>query len=171
MVHLVWRSWRHHISKMRRTPKPSKPPFKPMSAHQSATPIVSPDHLLQIGQVIVVWSKLENAMQDTIWHFLHLEMTDGKIVTERMGPETFLRILRAIGSRNLNEPVLHEFLSTMDKIEDDLRIEILSLMPHGGLFYQIMCLLERHCVRRLRLEKLWLKRFPTNACSPLFERY
>lgn len=100
-----------------------------MSAHQSATPIVSPDHLLQIGQVIVVWSKLENAMQDTIWHFLHLEMTDGKIVTERMGPETFLRILRAIGSRNLNEPVLHEFLSTMDKIED--RLEDRNIIAHA----------------------------------------
>jgi hypothetical protein len=119
----------HSVSKTRRTPKPEKLPFKPMGAHQSVVPNVSTGQQLLIGRVVVAWSKLENAMQDTIWHFLRLEMSDGRIVTERMDAATLIRILRALGNRHLGEPLLHEFLSTMDKIED--KQEDRNFIVHG----------------------------------------
>jgi hypothetical protein len=117
------------MSKSRRTPKPPKPPFKPKSDLQSVLPNVPMEQQLLIGRVVVAWSKLENAMQDTIWHFLRIDTSDGRIVTERMDAVTFLRILRALGNRHLNEPLLHEFLSTMDKIED--RQEDRNFIVHG----------------------------------------
>jgi hypothetical protein len=104
--------------KNRRTPKPEKPPVKPLADHQSVVPNVDRQQQLLIGQVVVTWSKLENAMQDTIWHFLEIGMSDGRIVTERMDGGTLLRILRALGKRHLDSPLLDEFLAVMDKIED-----------------------------------------------------
>ena len=108
------------MPKTRRTPKPAKPPVQPLgsSAVTAIAPIVSVEQQTLIGQVIVASSKLENAMQDTVWHFLRIEMGDGRIITEQMPASTVLRILRALANRHLDEPLLHEFLVIMDKIED-----------------------------------------------------
>ena len=89
-----------------------------MAEHQHPSSNVSGPQQLLIGRVIVVWSKLENAMQDTIWQFLRLGMSDGRIITERMDATTLVRILRALGNRHLDEPLLGEFLATMDRIGD-----------------------------------------------------
>jgi hypothetical protein len=47
-----------------------------------------------------------------------MQASDGRIITERMDSSTLLRILRALGNRHLGEPLITEFLSIMDKIED-----------------------------------------------------
>ena len=117
------------MAKTRNTPKPEKPPYKPMADHQSVVPNVDHQQQLFIGQVVITWSKLENAMQDTIWHFLNVPMSDGRIVTERMDAGTLLRILRALGKRHLENPLLDQFLSIMDKIED--RSEDRNFVVHG----------------------------------------
>jgi hypothetical protein len=70
-----------------------------------------------------------HAETHTIWHFLKIDMSDGRIVTERMDAGTLLRILRALGNRHLEGPLLHEFLSAMDKIED--RMEDRNFVVHG----------------------------------------
>jgi hypothetical protein len=119
----------HYMSKTRKTPKPPKLPFKQMADHQTIHPNVSDTHQHLIGRVVVAWSKLEGCMQDTIWHFLRLDMSDGRIITERMGSSILLRILRALGNRHLNDPLLHEFLCTMDKIEDTM--EDRNFIVHG----------------------------------------
>lgn len=105
------------MTKVRRTPKPDKPQIKQKS-DQTLVPDVSQDQQILIGRVVVASSKLESAMQDTIWHFLRLGANDGRIITERMDASILLRILRALGNRHLDEPLLIEFLSIMDKIED-----------------------------------------------------
>jgi len=54
------------MAKTRKTPKPEKPPYKPMADHESVVPYVSHEQQLLVGRVVVTWAKLENAMQDTI---------------------------------------------------------------------------------------------------------
>jgi hypothetical protein len=117
------------MSKTRRTAKPQKPPITPLTQGQHTIPVVSNDHQLLVGRVVVLWSKLEGAMQDTTWSFLRIGISDGRILTGGMQAESLLRILRALGNRHLKEPILGEFLSMMDLIQD--RQEDRNFIVHG----------------------------------------
>lgn len=89
-----------------------------MREGQTISPDVSIDHQVRVGRVVIVWAKLEGAMQEAIWDLLRLEMDEGRILTERMDAGTLIRILRSLGNRHLPEPALLEFLTAMDEIED-----------------------------------------------------
>ena len=109
---------------------PEKPPVQKLRPDQYHEPDVSDDQLHRIGQVIVLWSKLEAAMEDTIWMLLNLDEEDGKIVTKRLSADAKVQLLRAIGSRHISDKAhLDKFNKTM-KYVDELK-DARNFIAHG----------------------------------------
>ena len=76
---------------------PEKPPVQTLRPDQYHNPAISDEQTRRIGQVIVLWSKLEAAMEDTIWMFLNLDDEDGKVVTNRLSTDAKVQLLWRIG--------------------------------------------------------------------------
>ena len=107
-----------------------KPPVQPLGPEQYHEPVISDDQILLIGQVIVAWSKLEAAMEDTIWMLLNLEEDDGRLVTKRLGADAKIQLLRLIGPKNIEDDTLQtEFLDWL-KVIDELK-EVRNFIAHG----------------------------------------
>jgi hypothetical protein len=99
-----------------------KPPFTPLKPDQTTTPNLSAKHYEMIGKVVVVWSKLEAAMDDTIWHFLKLDMEDGRIVTTRLDARTKATMIRSLSEWHLSkddQDGLATVLTVISERQDD----------------------------------------------------
>ena len=109
---------------------PEKPPVQKLRPNQYQNPAISDEQTRRIGQVIVVWSKLEAAMEDTIWMFLNLDDEDGKVVTNRLSTEAKVQLLRGLGSRHISDKaLLDKFKETM-KYVNELK-EPRNFIAHG----------------------------------------
>ena len=98
-----------------------KPPVQKLRPDQYVDPGVSDAQIDMIGRVIISFSQLEAALEDTIWFFLNLEEADGRIVTTRLSAVVKVQMLRALApSRITDENLLVEFNKTMGLI-DELR--------------------------------------------------
>ncbi len=82
---------------------PEKPPVQKLRPDQYHNPDISDEQTRRIGQVIVLWSKLEAAMEDTIWMLLNLDEEDGKVVIKRLSADAKVQLLRMIGPRHISD--------------------------------------------------------------------
>ena len=91
-----------------------KPPVQKLRPDQYHNPDISDEQTHRIGQVIVLWSKLEAAMEDTIWMFLDLNDEEGKVLTKRLGADAKVQLLRGIGSHLIpGKALLDKFNESM----------------------------------------------------------
>jgi hypothetical protein len=109
---------------------PEKPPVQKLRRDQYHRPDISADQTCRVGQIIVAWSKLEAAMEDTIWMFLDLDEEDGKIVTTRLSADAKAQMLRFLGQRHIaNDDLRNQFrkaLAYVDEIKD-----VRNFIAHG----------------------------------------
>lgn len=109
---------------------PEKPPAQKPRPDQYHNPDVSDEQTHRIGQVIVLWSKLEAAMEDAIWMLLNLNEEDGKAVTKRLGADAKVQLLRGIGPRHIpNKALVAKFNETLNYV-DELK-ECRNFIAHG----------------------------------------
>ncbi len=101
---------------------PEKPPVQKLRPDQYHNPDISDEQTRRIGQVIVLWSKLEAAMEDTIWMLLNLNEEDGKVVTKRLSADAKVQLLRVIGPRHISDRTLvamfNETLNYVDELKE-----------------------------------------------------
>lgn len=109
---------------------PEKPPVQKLRPDQYHNPDISDEQTRRIGQVIVLWSKLEAAMEDTIWMFLNLDDEDGKVVTKRLSTDAKVQLLRGIGSRHISDKALLDKFNETMKYVDELK-ECRNFIAHG----------------------------------------
>jgi hypothetical protein len=87
---------------IKRPQKQKKPTPLPAKAGQSLDGLVSLIQEKLIGRTIVSWSKLEAAIDQTIWRFLNLEMENGRKFTTPMNAERKVVFLRLLAETYLN---------------------------------------------------------------------
>ena len=109
---------------------PKKPPVQKLRPDQYHNPDISDEQTRRIGQVIVLWSKLEAAMEDMIWMFLNLDEEDGKVVTKRLSADAKVQLLRAIGRRNISDKTLLAMFNETLNYVDELK-ECRNFIAHG----------------------------------------
>ncbi|MCH9054140.1 MAG: hypothetical protein IIA72_24385 [Proteobacteria bacterium] len=109
---------------------PEKPPVQKLRPDQYHNPDISDEQTRRIGQVIVLWSKLEAAMEDTIWMLLNLDDEDGKVVTKRLSTDAKVQLLRGIGSRHISDKALLDKFNETLKYVDELK-ECRNFIAHG----------------------------------------
>ena len=109
---------------------PEKPSVQKLRPGQYHNPDISDEQTHRIGQVIVLWSKLEAAMEDTIWMFLNLDDEYGKVVTKRVSTDAKVQLLRAIGSRHISDQALLEKFNETMKYVDELKVDR-NFIAHG----------------------------------------
>ena len=109
---------------------PEKPPVQSLRSDQYHNPDITHEQTRRIGQVVVLWSKLEAAIEDTIWMLLNLDDEDGKIVTKRLSAEAKIQLLRVIGRRHITDKtIVAEFNKTLNYV-DELK-ECRNFIAHG----------------------------------------
>ena len=107
-----------------------KPPLQNLRPDQYHNPTISDDQIYRIGHVIVSFSKLEAALEDTIWFFLDLDIDIGRIITARLGADARITMLRALApSRITDENLLKKFRKLLGHI-DELK-EARNFIAHG----------------------------------------
>ena len=102
---------------------PQKPPIQKLDPNQYVDRKVSDGQIDLIGRVVVLFSKLEAALEDTIWYFLKIDDEDGKIVTKRLDAETKIQMVRALAIRHLADKKilskLKEILVLISELKDN----------------------------------------------------
>ena len=78
-----------------------KPPVEKLRPDQHVDPKISDGQIDLIGRVVVSFSKLEAALEDTIWFFLKIDEEDGRIVTKRFDAETKIQMVRDLATRHI----------------------------------------------------------------------
>lgn len=109
---------------------PEKPPVQKLDSDQYHNQEISDDQTYRIGQVIVLWSKLEAAMEDTIWMLLNLDDEDGKVVTKRLSADAKVQLLRTIGRRHISDKALIAKFNKALKYVDELK-DCRNFIAHG----------------------------------------
>jgi hypothetical protein len=99
-------------------PRRKKPPIEPRRPDQIVRNTISPEQERLIGQAIAAWSRLDDALQEAIWHFLRLSMEDGRIVTARLDTKYKLNILRGLGQRHLDVEKFNDLSNLLGTIQD-----------------------------------------------------
>ncbi len=96
-----------------------KPPVQKLGPNQYCNPDISAEQTHRIGQVIVSWSKLEAAMEDTIWMFLDVDDETGKIITKRLSTDVKIQLVRTLGPFHISdEALLNGFNETIKYAEE-----------------------------------------------------
>lgn len=98
---------------------PEKPPVQKLRPDQYHKPDISDEQTRRIGQVIVLWSKLEVEMEDTIWMLLDLDDENGKIITKRLSTDGKTQLVRTLGALHITDKApLDQFNETMRYVEE-----------------------------------------------------
>ena len=109
---------------------PEKPPVQKLRPDQIHNPDISDEQTRRIGQVIVLWSKLEAAMEDTIWMLLNLDEEEGRIVTKRLSTDAKIQLLRGIVSRRIPDKASLDKFNDMMKYVNELK-DCRNFIAHG----------------------------------------
>jgi hypothetical protein len=117
--------------KRKPSPQPSKDSPQHLRPDQHIDPDVPITHQKLIGKVVVLWAKVENAMQDAIWQFLGLEPEDGRILTARNDAQDNILMLRSFAKRYLDAGRFEEFDKTVLKVIE-ARQEDRNIIVHGA---------------------------------------
>jgi hypothetical protein len=117
------------MAKNSRPRKPPKPQIRDLKAGQNITPHIGLLHEKRIGRLVAAWSRLEQEMENLIWHFLELRIEYGRIVTTRIDASTRIQMLRMLGRLEYDNDVLDNFNHILDEI-DNVR-EDRNFIIHG----------------------------------------
>jgi hypothetical protein len=98
--------------------RPEKPPILSKREDQYIEHSIAPCYEPMIGRVTVAWSRLDGAIQEALWRFLKISMSDGRIITSKLDTGVTAQMLRAMGARHLVTERLQEFLDRLNQIED-----------------------------------------------------
>ena len=110
-------------------PRGKKPPPIPRRPGQEVRQEISGPQELLIGRAVVVWSRLEQAIEEVIWAFLRISVEDGRIITARLDAKYRLNMLRALGEKHMDKESF-SVLSDLIKRINDL-YERRNLIVHG----------------------------------------
>jgi hypothetical protein len=102
--------------------RPEKPPIQPAREDDGFRTAVAMKHEKLIGRFVVAWSKLENAIDDLIWHLLDLPVEYGRVITTRLDATGKIRILKALGDLTYTESersALNETIGKIELLKDD----------------------------------------------------
>jgi hypothetical protein len=116
-------------SKPPKIPRPPKPPIAPARRDEELNLTIGLNHERLIDRVIVAWSKLEGVMEDLIWHFLGLQIEQGRIVTGRLDATAKIKMIRALAEPELSETHWHRLSPILDRI--DILREERNTIAHG----------------------------------------
>ncbi|MCI0565104.1 MAG: hypothetical protein MN733_42095 [Nitrososphaera sp.] len=76
------------------------------------------EHYQLIGQMITEWSRLETILGTLIWHFLKLDMEDGRVVTATLDTRPKVRMLRQLAKRHIeSKAIKHQFSELLEVVE------------------------------------------------------
>lgn len=94
-------------------------PTRPLNPDQAVSPYTAAylSHQRMIGRVVVAWSALEGCLQQIIWEFLNISMSDGRIITSRLDASSMIPMVRALGMRNLVPDRVQEFLDLLATVD------------------------------------------------------
>ncbi len=104
------------MTKSRRRPTRQKPPVQPRRPDQYGISDVSEEQQRLIGLLVLNWSKLEGGIEDTIWHFLILDIDAGRIITARLNADVKVEMLRALSKAYLRGELLDDIMDVLDLI-------------------------------------------------------
>jgi hypothetical protein len=107
-----------------------KPPVRPPKPGEYLRPEISDAHTCKIGRVVVRWSKLEAAIEDTIWMFLGLDEDNGKLATKRLNADGKIQLLRSLGRRQITDQHLATEFNEVLKLTVELA-EDRNTVIHG----------------------------------------
>ena len=96
------------MAKGRKRPVRQKPPITPLKPEQYPHFDVSAEQQRLIGLVVLNWSKLEANIDDTIWHFLNLNLDDGRVFTNRLSTDQKVTLLHSLAHTYLSEEDFNE---------------------------------------------------------------
>ena len=108
---------------------PPKPPIRPLRIGQTLGRDVGPIQHRLIGQFIVTWSRIENALDDLIWTLLAMRECDGRILTKRFDARTKIVVLRELFVEKLSDDMKDELFGTLASL-DQIREER-NVVAHG----------------------------------------
>ena len=116
----------------KRPQKPKKPTPIPVRSGQPLAGTVTMVQERLIGRTIVFWSKLEAAIDQTIWRFLNFDIGNGRKFTTPMNAERKVGFLRLLAETYLDGEQLSTILDTIDTI--DLCRDDRNFIAHGTWF-------------------------------------
>jgi hypothetical protein len=99
-------------------PKRKKPPLTPKFKDQRETGQVSMQHQRLIGRVVVIWSKIESGLDNTIWELAGVDMEIGRYLTRPFGAEGKIKVARSIAKIVLNDDQYKNFDAILTSITD-----------------------------------------------------
>jgi hypothetical protein len=114
------------MKKKKPAPSPSYPKLRP---DQKLVPDVSLTHQKLVGRVVILFGKIEAAVQDAIWHILKIDEDDGRLLTAPHDFDDNLILLQALAKRHLTDERFASFLPTLKTIKK--RQEDRNFVAHG----------------------------------------
>jgi hypothetical protein len=117
---------------IKRPQKPKKPTPLPAKAGQPVHGEITMAQERLIGRTIVSWSKLEAAIDHTMWSFLNLDIGNGRKFTTSMNADRKIGFLRLLAETYLDGEQLSTILDTIDTI--DLCRDDRNFIAHGTWF-------------------------------------
>lgn len=84
---------------------------------------VPDEHYKLIGELIAEWSRLDTILGTLIWHFLKLDMEDGRVVTSTIDARTKVRMLRQLAKRHIKAQATRrqfsDLLGAVEGLQED----------------------------------------------------
>jgi hypothetical protein len=117
------------MAKPPKTPRPQKPPILPPDENAELIPTISLTQEKLVGRVVVLWARVEAAMEDMIWHFYGVHMEKGRIITTRMDTVSKITMLRQLRDLEVKEPLYSELSLLLDRV--DILREDRNSIVHG----------------------------------------
>ncbi len=114
---------------MAKIPRPPKPPITTLRADQHTTSDVSLTHEKLIGRLLSSWSRLEQEMENLIWHFLELRVEYGRTITAKMDTNSRIQLLRLLAKLEFEKDELEELNGILTQI--DIVREDRNFIMHG----------------------------------------
>jgi hypothetical protein len=97
-------------------PRRVKPPLRAKPERQYETARVSMQQERLIGRVVVIWSKIESALDQNIWELAGLDMETGRYLTRPFGAEGKIKTLKALSKDLLTERSFKELESILNSV-------------------------------------------------------
>jgi hypothetical protein len=91
---------------------------------------VSLEHEMLIGRTIIAWSRLEQALEETIWGFLGVSVEDGRILTARLDAKFKMNLFRGLSERHMDKSGFQNMIRLLKRIDDLYATR--SLVVHGN---------------------------------------
>ena len=93
-------------------------------------PGIPDSHYTLIGELMVEWSRLETVLSTLIWHFLNLDMEDGRTITATLDARPKVRMLRKLVKRHVKPKKNRDLILNLLEVAEGLQ-EDRNFIAHG----------------------------------------